>query len=171
MELLDVSDDVVDDVESTVFDNQDEQKASTEGTTKKNREWGEQTDIWGPIREKTQSSGISTQQKSIIQDVLEEIAAGTKDSVKRVGFYFIDSPDGTDCDAEITDQHPHRQLGVSVDYDEDIGKLSVQLITPIVAGIISSVFTASPGGGLAGTLAGAVIDSGLTSSKIPPLSR
>jgi len=45
MELLDVSDDVVDDVESTVFDNQDEQKASTEGTTK--IEWGEQTDIWG----------------------------------------------------------------------------------------------------------------------------
>jgi len=38
MELLDVSDDVVDDVESTVFDNQDEQKASTEGTTK--IEWG-----------------------------------------------------------------------------------------------------------------------------------
>jgi len=34
MELLDVSDDVVDDVESTVFDNQDEQKASTEGDYK-----------------------------------------------------------------------------------------------------------------------------------------
>jgi len=80
MELLDVSDDVVDDVESTVFDNQDEQKSQHGGTTK--IEWGEQTDIWGPIREKTQSSGISTQQKSIIQDVLEEIAAGTKDSVK-----------------------------------------------------------------------------------------
>jgi len=79
-------------------------KPALRGTTK--IEWGEQTDIWGPIREKTQSSGISTQQKSIIQDVLEEIAAGTKDSVKRVGFYFIDSPDGTDCDAEITDQHP-----------------------------------------------------------------
>jgi len=163
MELLDVSDDVVDDVESTVFDNQDEQKASTEGDYK-NRV-GVNRPISGAIREKTQSSGISTQQKSIIQDVLEEIAAGTKDSVKRVGFYFIDSPDGTDCDAEITDQHPHRQLGVSVDYDEDIGKLSVQLITPIVAGIISSVFTASPGGGLAGTLAGAVIGFGINQLK------
>jgi len=104
MELLDVSDDVVDDVESTVFDNQDEKSQHGGGLQKSSG--GEQTDIWGPIREKTQSSGISTQQKSIIQDVLEEIAAGTKDSVKRVGFYFIDSPDGTDCDAEITDQPP-----------------------------------------------------------------
>jgi len=163
MELLDVSDDVVDDVESTVFDNQDEQKPARRDY--KNRVGVNRPISGGPIREKTQSSGISTQQKSIIQDVLEEIAAGTKDSVKRVGFYFIDSPDGTDCDAEITDQHPHRQLGVSVDYDEDIGKLSVQLITPIVAGIISSVFTASPGGGLAGTLAGAVIGFGINQLK------
>jgi len=39
MELLDVSDDVVDDVESTVFDNQDEQKKpARRGTTK--IEWG-----------------------------------------------------------------------------------------------------------------------------------
>ncbi|WP_239641038.1 hypothetical protein [Halorubrum distributum] len=127
-ELLDVSDDVVEDIESTVFDNQDEQKASTEGELQQSS-GSEQTDIWGPIRETTQSSGISTQQKSIIQDVLEEIAAGTKDSVNRIGYYFIDSPDGTDCDAEITDQHPHRQLGVSVDYDEDIGNLTVSLFT------------------------------------------
>jgi len=47
MELLDVSDDVVDDVESTVFDNQDEQKASTGGGLQKSS-GGEQTDIWGP---------------------------------------------------------------------------------------------------------------------------
>jgi len=47
MELLDVSDDVVDDVESTVFDNQDEQKSQHGGGTTK-IEWGEQTDIWGP---------------------------------------------------------------------------------------------------------------------------
>lgn len=163
-ELLDISDDVVDDIEATVFDNQSERKANTEGELKKSS-GSEQTDIWGPIREKTQPSGITTQQKNIIQDVLEEIAAGAKESVNRVGFYFIDSPDGTDCDAEITDQHPHRQLGVSIDYDEDIGNLTVALITPIVSGIIGTVYSGTPVGGIGAGLLGAVVGFGINELK------
>lgn len=155
-DFLDVTDDVVDSVEATVFDNQEEQKASTEGGPQSSS-GGPQTDVWGPVQEETKSSGISTQQKSIYEDILEEISAGAKDVINEAGFYYIDSPEGTDCDADITDQNPHRQIGSSVDYDKDVGDLSLTLIGTTVTAILGGVWASVPGavaGGIIGTVVG-----------------
>jgi hypothetical protein len=155
-DFLDVSGDVVDSVGATVFDTEDEQKASTEGGPQSSSE-DPQTDVWGPVREETKSSGISTQQESIYEDILDEISAGAKDVINEAGYYYIDSPKGTDCDAEITDQHPHRQIGASVDYDKDVGELSTTLIGTTVVAILGGVWASVPGavvGGIIGTVVG-----------------
>ncbi|MGQ3330675.1 hypothetical protein [Halorubrum sp. FL23] len=154
-DVLAVSEDVVSQVETTIFDNQNEQEASTQGVSVKSDE-SEYTDIWGPIREATDPSGISTQQKSLLQDILEEIAAGTKDAINRVGAYFIDSPDGTECDTTVTDQNPHRQLGASVDYEKVLGDLTTEVITSALGAILGGLAASLPGAALGSVLGGLV---------------
>jgi hypothetical protein len=154
-DVLAVSKDIVSQVEASIFDDQNEQEASTQGVNVKSDE-NEYTDIWGPIREATDPSGISTQQKSLLRDILEEIAAGAKDSINRVGAYFIDSPDGTACDTTVTDQNPHRQLGASIDYEKVLGDLTTEVITSALGAILGGLAASIPGAALGSVLGGLV---------------
>jgi len=94
MELLDVSDDVVDDVRSTVFDNQDEQKASTEGL--QNRVGVNRPISGGPSVRRRNLRAFLLNKNPSYRTFLKRSRLVRRTLSKRVGFYFIDSPDGTD---------------------------------------------------------------------------
>lgn len=154
-----ISNDVLNEVQSSVFDGQ-EQSADTEAISKSD---DGDADIWGELRKTTDADeladGPSIQSKSILEDVIEEIAAGTKDSIDRIGVYFEDSPKGTDCDANLNSKE-HRQLGTSIDYEKTLGEFTEVALGAVLGAVTSAIVsggTAIPVGGIVGAVAGFAI--------------
>lgn len=158
-EMYDISNDVLDEVQSTVFDGQT-QSADTEAIPESD---DEEVDVWGELQKTTgvgrSTDGPSLQSKGILEDVIDEIAAGTKDAINRIGVYFEDSPKGTDCDANLNSKE-HRQLGTSIDYEKLLGELTKVILGSTLGAIATAAMSGGPGipvGGIVGAVAGFAI--------------
>ena len=159
-EMYDISADVLSEVEPNIFDGQ-KQSANTDATAKSE---DQDSKVWDELRKTadvdTAPDGPSIQAKSILQDVIEEIAAGTKDSIDRIGLYFEDSPKGTDCDAAANSKQ-HRQLGASIEYEKVLGNLTTTVLTSVLGTLAVAALSGSslaPLGTVAGAVAGFAID-------------
>jgi hypothetical protein len=155
-EVHEISEDILREVRDSVFDSgastsdaaiQSDSSTSQEGT-----------DVWGVLSDAAGSTGegytVTSQNQSVLEDVLDEIAAGTKDSIDRIGAYYINSPKGTDCDAALN-QQPHRQVGVSVEYEKVLGDFTETVLTTVL-GAALGLLIGGPYGGAIGGIVGAV---------------
>ncbi|WP_208023502.1 glycine zipper family protein [Halorussus pelagicus] len=157
LDVHEISEDVLADIRESVFSaevNSSSTAVNSDSST------AEQSPVWGPLRnaassKSNQSDGVTIQAKSILEDVLEEISAGTKDSIDRIGAYYIESPKGTDCDAAVNSQ-PHHQLGFSVEYEKVLGDFTETVLTTVL-GAALGLLIGGPYGGAIGTIAGAIV--------------
>ncbi|WP_206042997.1 hypothetical protein [Haloferax volcanii] len=160
-DLYEVSDDVLAQVQESVFEAKSDTMVTKETTERQDMV---QTDIWGPLRDIVQRSDpsrgdIETQEESLLEDVVKEIAAGTKDSINRIGAYYIKSPEGTECDASAN-SNPHRQLGVSIDYEKKLGEFTETAVTGVLGAVLGA-FLAGLAGAALGGLLGAIVGFGI----------
>ncbi|WP_424008718.1 hypothetical protein [Haloferax denitrificans] len=163
-DLYGISDDVLAEVRKLVFEDEEKKRSPTNKNGATSTASEQETDIWGPLRNAAksasdQSTNVSLQAESLLEDVVKEIAAGTKDSIDRLGVYYIDSPKGADCDASANSQ-PHHQFGASIEYEKKLGEFSEVIIGATIGAITTAVLSggpAAPLGGIVGAVAGFAI--------------
>lgn len=167
--LYEISDDVLNRLDESTF----EGSASTQTASRSHG-----TGLWDQLSEASdvasESSEVRIQEeKELIGDVVDEIASGTKDSIDRLGAYYVKSKAGADCDAVIA-TGPHCQMGASVDYEEVLGSFTQSAIAGVVGAVIGYLVSSLPGaaiGGLAGAVAGFAVKRLKDSSNLTVILR
>lgn len=111
-------------------------------------------DLWDLLVDS--EAQLRTQERSIWEEIIDEISTGVMESIDEIGLYYIESPEGASCDATYGGGS-HRQLGVSIDYAKEINSLTSSLIGAGIGAILGELICPPGGatiGGLAGVLAG-----------------
>jgi|GEM_PF-3771665 len=111
-------------------------------------------DLWDLLVDS--EAQLRAQERSIWDEIIDEISTGVMESIDEIGLYYIESPEGTSCDATYGGE-PHRQLGVSIDYAKEINALTSELIGAGIGAILGSLLAGHVGagvGGIAGGVAG-----------------
>ncbi|WP_396611862.1 glycine zipper family protein [Haloferax sp. S1W] len=152
-----ISDDILSEIQPSVF-NEEESRANDEGTTISQTD-SKQSDIWGPLRDVAKQSSsnskiATTQEEGLLESVVKEIAAGTKESINRLGVYYIESPEGADCDA-TKNKNLHRQFCGSIDYEKSLGEFTEVIVSGTLGAIVGAAISGGVGAGI-GTIVGGI---------------
>lgn len=154
-QLYEISNDVLGRLDESTFNNTDS-VSTANSSSGSNDLWSQLSDV---SNVSTESDGVSIQEeKSLLIDVVQEIAAGTKDSIDRLGAYYIESRAGSDCNAPNA-YGPHHQLGGSIDYERKLGEYTESALGSGIGALLGSIggVKGSAAGAIAGAIAGMAI--------------
>lgn len=93
--------------------------------------------------------------ETVLQRAVRNLASGAKKVIRRVGAYYVRSPDGTSCDA-IVNSSSHRQLGVSIDFHQNLKPLGATLIGGAIGVILGNIILPGVGMVVGGVIGGIV---------------
>ncbi|SFC08312.1 hypothetical protein SAMN05444422_104175 [Halobiforma haloterrestris] len=105
--------------------------------------------LWDHIK----STHIGTRDRSIVEDIIDDLSDGAKEALNRIGGYYIESPQGTSCDASYN-SNPHHQLGASMDYNDNVNSLSATLFGGVLGAIIGALLGGAVGGAIGAIVGG-----------------
>lgn len=128
-------------------------------------------DLWDLLVDS--EAQLRAQERSIWDEIIDEISTGVMESIDEIGLYYIESPEGTSCDATYGGG-PHRQLGVSIDYADNLNALGSTVIGAAVGGILTAVVSggyAGIVGGIAGSVAGFAVSHMKDTSNLTTVLR
>ena len=142
-------------ITDTALANIREEISKSDGQVKaSNWKEGGDEDLWDLLVDS--EAQLRAQERSIGDEIIDEISTGVMESINEIGLYYIESPEGTSCESTYGGG-PHRQVGVSIDYAKDINALTSSLIGAGIGGVLSAVISsgyAGPVGTIAGGIAG-----------------
>lgn len=132
--MYQISNDVLEDLDASAF-KPNSGEAVTASSSSSNELWAQLGEAGGVTAE---SNGVMIQdEKSLLREAARRISSGAKNGINRIGAYYIDSPEGTACDA-ILAEGPHRQFGAAIDYEEYIENYGAKAVGGAIGAIIGA---------------------------------
>lgn len=127
------------------------------------RLWDQVVSIAGPDGTASVDSVTTMGTESLLEEIIEEINESARESIERIGGYYIDSPAGTNCDADFNSSS-HGQLGSAIEYNKSLNDVGSTAVGAALGAAIGAYVGTVPGAAV-GALVGAIVGAALGAFK------